>query len=226
LNEASQLYYRPLKKISIDESMAAFFGLVNFKQYMPLKPIKFGLKFFSLSDILGYCFSFWMYRGSKSPYDTDTVSIVIDHLKTLPNDKVFYLGTDNYYGSLTLIEKINREFEHIYYISTVRANRPAWLFGPLGKEVKSKTKEVKKLDTNNHAYTYRISPDKKVYAVVIEDNKIANFITNITTPTVIQGKKEKLDLQYIYNHTMQGVDITDKRLQNTIYFHIIKTSGL
>lgn len=117
LNELSRLFYKPLKFIIVDESMAAFRGRVAFLQFLPLKPIKYGLKHFTLADITGYCFSVWLYRGTKSPFKTDTVSIVTDHLKTLPTNKTFFLGTDNYYGSYKLAKSINKDFPNVKYIN-------------------------------------------------------------------------------------------------------------
>ena len=40
---ASQLYSIPLRELSINEAMIPFSGRHNFVQFMPLKPIKYGL---------------------------------------------------------------------------------------------------------------------------------------------------------------------------------------
>jgi hypothetical protein len=44
------LYYSPSTTVAVDESIIAFKGSVSFKTYNPMKPVKFGLKMFVLSD--------------------------------------------------------------------------------------------------------------------------------------------------------------------------------
>ena len=39
-------HFNPSESITIDEQMADFRGRCSFRQYMPLKPSKYGLKFF------------------------------------------------------------------------------------------------------------------------------------------------------------------------------------
>jgi hypothetical protein len=212
LNELLRKYRRPFKNVSVDESMAAFRGRVIFLQYLPLKPIKYGLKHFVLSDTHGYTYSFWLYRGSASPFATDTVSVVLNHLATLPTDKIFYLGVDNYYSSLQLAEKIVEKYPNIRFIGTVRQNRPNWLWKPISDEAEQKTKQVKKSDTNNRAFSFRTNEEKTICAVSLHDNKMVNFITNINTPHTNNQKKQVLNIQNFYNKTMQGVDISDRKI--------------
>ncbi|KAL0476376.1 hypothetical protein AKO1_004894 [Acrasis kona] len=223
VNLLFQKYYRPCNIVSVDEMMSKFLGKCGFRMFMPLKPIKFGLKYFSLADKRGYTFNFWLYRGSKSQQATDTVSIVIDHLEKLPKDKKFLLGTDNYYGSLTLMKEVIEKFSNIYYISTVRSNRPTWLFTPLAKEAKDQTKKVKNDNGRNRGYSWRSNPDGTISAITIEDNKLVNFISNFISPTVISNDKEILDAQSIYNHCMQCVDIADKKIGEYYLFPHRKT---
>ena len=46
-----------LQRLSVDESMIGFKGRLSWKQYMPMKPTKWGMKVWTLCESLtGYCF--------------------------------------------------------------------------------------------------------------------------------------------------------------------------
>ena len=56
LQEKFESLYYPPKEILIDESMIRLKGKLRFKQQMPLKPVKLGIKMFVLSESqFGYC---------------------------------------------------------------------------------------------------------------------------------------------------------------------------
>ncbi|EGG23032.1 hypothetical protein DFA_05162 [Cavenderia fasciculata] len=75
IEKNSNNHYIPSLRLSIDEYMAPYKGLVRFKQYEPDKPHKFGLKYFVLSDSNGFILTQWLYRGSD---ESTTKSVTID----------------------------------------------------------------------------------------------------------------------------------------------------
>ncbi|GFR61931.1 PiggyBac transposable element-derived protein 4-like [Elysia marginata] len=55
------------RELSVDEAMVGFKGRLSFKQYMPAKPTKWGIKVWTVSDAcLGYCLSYDVYTGKAS----------------------------------------------------------------------------------------------------------------------------------------------------------------
>ena len=55
-------YFVPHKCLAIDEAMIKFNGRLKFKQYMPSKPTKFGIKVWEICDSSnGYCLDFDVY---------------------------------------------------------------------------------------------------------------------------------------------------------------------
>ena len=46
----TKLYYTPLPNLSIDEAMVLFTGYHPDRVYMPLKPIKYGIKIYVLAE--------------------------------------------------------------------------------------------------------------------------------------------------------------------------------
>ena len=63
--------YAPDKELSIDESMIKFKGRIFFRQYLPAKPTKWGIKTFALCESnTGYGLKFMVYTG-KNTFQVD-----------------------------------------------------------------------------------------------------------------------------------------------------------
>ena len=85
-------------------------GRVGFKQYIPNKRARFGIKMFSLCDEQGYLWNSEVYTG-KSDTTSDTSShdlgksgeVVVRLIRPLLN-KGYHLYIDNYYTSPNLLE--------------------------------------------------------------------------------------------------------------------------
>ncbi|GBO32779.1 PiggyBac transposable element-derived protein 4 [Araneus ventricosus] len=57
--------YTPNQFVAIDESLVAFKGLLGWKQYIPTKRARFGLKFFQLCESeSGYIWNSIIYTGN------------------------------------------------------------------------------------------------------------------------------------------------------------------
>jgi hypothetical protein len=68
LTENMKLWWTAGQKICIDESMILYQGrAISFRQYMPAKPIKHGIKVFVLCCAMtGFLLSFEVYTGAKN----------------------------------------------------------------------------------------------------------------------------------------------------------------
>lgn len=63
--------YRPDLNISVDECLVGFRGRCPFKQYMPSKPAKYGIKIWAACDAkTSYCFNMQVYTGKHSTRKT------------------------------------------------------------------------------------------------------------------------------------------------------------
>ena len=99
----SNKYYKPEREITIDESMISFRGRCSLVQYMPAKPVKYGLKAFLLCEAkTGYVLKWRLYTGD--PMDSDqnyglTYKVLRDLCKDFQG-KGNILFTDRYYTSL------------------------------------------------------------------------------------------------------------------------------
>jgi len=99
----SNKYYKPEKEITIDESMISFRGRCSLVQYMPAKPIKYGLKAFLLCEAkIGYVFKWKLFTGDPMDCDQNyglTYKVLRDLCKKYKG-KGNILFTDRYYTSL------------------------------------------------------------------------------------------------------------------------------
>jgi hypothetical protein len=116
----------PYKNLCIDESLTLWKGRLHFKQYIPSKRHKFGIKIFALCDCeTGFIIDFIVYTGSNTTFNYQahlgvTGSIVITLLERFLN-KGHSLFVDNYYSSPILFEYLH-QYE-TGACGTVRENR-------------------------------------------------------------------------------------------------------
>ena len=105
--------YTPSRNISIEESLLLWKGCLGFKQYIPIKRARFGVKCFILCKDSGYTFKFKIYTGRENvppPAGALSVSerIVADLIEPLL-DRGYHLYIDNWYTSRSLTEFL---FDH------------------------------------------------------------------------------------------------------------------
>lgn len=118
--------------------------LTKFRQYMPAKPHKYGMKLFVLCDSNGFSYRFEVYKGAgdnkvipKTPDLGSKANVVIRLSSTIPDFKNHILYFDNFYTSLPLFVYLRSR--GIYALGTVRSNRIPKC--KLTKEVELKDKE-------------------------------------------------------------------------------------
>jgi len=72
MNRRFQEVYVPSRSIAIDEQLLLYKGKLHFKMYIPMKRSRFGIKFFTLCDKLGYTYNTECYTGKNAAEDLDT----------------------------------------------------------------------------------------------------------------------------------------------------------
>ena len=75
LNSKFMKYYELGNSLSIDEGMIKFNGLVSFKQYIKIKPVKYGVKAFLIADSFNYyCHKIIIYSGNiKNEFSENSI---------------------------------------------------------------------------------------------------------------------------------------------------------
>ena len=98
-----QTAFMPRQYVAVDESLLLWKGRLGWKQYIPKKRSRFGIKTYELCDsITGYLWNFLVYTGKTAVSAVSDLSsssqIVIDLMAGLLN-KGYCVITDNFYTS-------------------------------------------------------------------------------------------------------------------------------
>ena len=123
--------YNPNKEHSIDEAMIAFKGRLSYKQYLPAKPTKFGIKVWERADARnGFVLEFQVYTGKKPEIDgsrTSEIGLgarVVKDLTEKITGKNYHVYMDNFFTGIPLFEDLLAN--GIYACGTIRTNRKGW----------------------------------------------------------------------------------------------------
>lgn len=208
-----QTLYIPQRNISVDEQLMLHKGRLSFKQYIPKKRSRFGIKFFSLCDTTGYLWDSIIYVGKQTKQPSDELiqslgksgSIVIQLAEKLLG-KGYRLYLDNWYTSVALARYLSKNQTGI--CGTIRKNR--------GKFPASFT--TSKLERGSAVFVSK----KNIMAIRYKDRKDVYLISTLHKPEVAVTKKKKRDGTPIekftiiddYNKNMGGVDTNDGCIAN------------
>ncbi|KAG8224460.1 hypothetical protein J437_LFUL003183 [Ladona fulva] len=210
LNRNFQSQYIPDRNIAINESMPLWKGRLSFRQYLPLKASKFGIKTFELCESeSGYLWSVLVYTGKdtaiKSPYvksyTSKRATVVMKLVEPLLG-KGYTLWMDNFYNSPSLACLLkNHSTDCVGTLKLSRKDVPKVL----------KEKKLKKGETTaRHAGPVSIIKwhDKKVVTMIStyhkEDKKLV----------ISRGRQtEKPVCVLDYNKYMGVIDLEDQMLQ-------------
>ena len=129
LRDKFKAFFRPFQKVVIDESLVLFRGRVSFRQYIPSKRHRFGIKFFVLCDCeTGYVLDLIVYsatdvdipKNDPHGFSGAVVKKLMD--RYLGGNHILY--TENYYTSPALSKYL---LQHdTGSCGTVRGNRKNW----------------------------------------------------------------------------------------------------
>ena len=114
--------YHPHKEVAVDEAMIKFQGRSSLKQYMPMKPIKRGIKVWVLGDsTTGYFSKFEIYCGKGSSPEKQLGSRVVKTLTEPLKGKFHHVYFDNFFTSEQLMTEL--EVDGVYACGTARKDR-------------------------------------------------------------------------------------------------------
>ena len=138
--------YQPERDMALNESLLLWKGRLGWKQYIPTKRARFGIKSFEICESSsGYIWDFFVYIGKDKIYNPDIAvnqpigsKVIYTQVKPL-YDKEYCIYMDNFFSSLQLYEVLCQN--NTGAVGTLRANRkgvPNELRNKKLKKVKSK----------------------------------------------------------------------------------------
>ena len=202
--------YNPHQNTSIDEAMVKFRGRLSFRQYLPAKPTKYGIKVWMRADPTnGYTNEFQVYTGREGNVrETGLAARVVMDLTSRIWGRHHIVNTDNYFTSPELANQLLRQ--NTYLRGTVRSNRKGF---PLQHLHKNDVRQQGQFKTAQKGeVTACVWMDKKaIYTLSTADNP-ANIQT--TVPRKSRGGVVRQipapSIIHEYNQNMNGVDVADQ----------------
>ena len=120
-----QTKFKPIKNLSVDEGMIGFRERLSFRQYMPAKPTKYGIKVWMAADSNnGYVLNFDVYLGKEVDGCWHIYGLGYDVVTKLIRpfmNRNHHLFFDNFFTSTKLLEHL--EASDTYACGTLRCNR-------------------------------------------------------------------------------------------------------
>lgn len=117
----SKMYY-PDEYVTVDEQLVGFRGRCPFKQYIPSKPAKYGIKIWTLCDSKSsYVLNTQVYTGkekSAAPEKNQGTRVVLDLTKDLKGHNV---TIDNFFTSYNLGQELLKR--KLTMLGTIRKNK-------------------------------------------------------------------------------------------------------
>jgi len=124
-----QGYFYPSQNLSADETMVGVRGRFGSTQYTPKKPVKWGIKAFTLADAnTGYMLNILVYTGAQILDDADpqfaalpVLTQAVLHLVSPYLGEGHHVFCDWFYSSIPLVQTLAEQQTH--YTGTIVKNR-------------------------------------------------------------------------------------------------------
>ena len=210
LNDKFAAHYTPYGDVTIDESMVRFKGRLAFRQYLPAKPIKWGIKIWTLAEsFTGYMLKFQIYTGKEDNEGKGLAHrVVLDLMEGLQDTNV-RLFMDNFYTGVDLLK--NLSMRGINACGTVRTNRKGLPTDMLPKNMKVPKHEYRVAQNDNLTFCHW-QDTKPVLAISNfhdpEDTGLLNRRGGGRQQRQVRVPKMLSD----YQDNMKGVDLCDQML--------------
>lgn len=211
LQQKFQENYKPVQNLSLDEGMIPTKNRLAIKQYLPKKPVKWGIKTFMLCESeTGYICNFEVYTGKSTGLfipELGATGSVVARLTTNVQNQNYKVYTDRFYTSPSLSRYLLQK--GIHSCGTVLVNRKGF-----PKNLIRRKKDMKRGDCD-----FRCSDD--LSAVVWCDRSPLYFLSTFDEPqqmtTVKRKNKDGTVVQVqcplvVANYTkyMGGCDLNDQ----------------
>lgn len=207
-NRMSEIYY-PECKLSIDESMMLWRGRLCFRQYIPDKKHKYGIKLYELCESRGLIFQIRIhnsvrYENEHAQNMGQAAAIVQDLMESGDGymNKGHIIHADNWYNSVALAQYCTEN--STYICGTLRVNRKG---NPIAV-TKKKLSKGEMIWRHNNSLAVCKWKDKRDVLV----------ISNMHCPEIIDvrnhkgQRKKKPNIIQSYNEGMSGIDHSDQML--------------
>ncbi|XP_046666339.1 piggyBac transposable element-derived protein 4-like [Homalodisca vitripennis] len=213
LNDSFKMKKTPGEDVVIDESMIPFRGRLLFRQYLPNKTHKYGIKVLKICDTTGYTYKMKVYMGAGTGTEdnlTLAASVVMDLMRDYL-DKGHTLYVDNFYTSVDLAHMLLARNTHL--VGSVISNR-SWF--PSQKTIPGNSDD--QLNLKKGQMSCLEHPSGIVYTKWFDKREVKMMSTKHPADYVDTGKKKtrqgepilKPLVVFEYNKAKMGIDVSDQ----------------
>lgn len=226
-----QAAYTPSQYLTIDEKLEMFRGRCSFRQYMPNKPAKYGLKIHALVDArTHYLLNMEVYVGNQpeGPFIVSNKPIdIVDRLVAPVSKTNRNITMDNWYTSYELFKKLRQDHK-LTAVGTIRKNK---------RQIPNSFLNVKNREINSSLFGFQ--EDYTLVSYVPKKGKNVLLLSSLHHDDTIENGEKKLpEIIDFYNMTKGGVDVVDQLSSNynvsrpsrrwplTLFFSLLNTTGI
>ncbi|XP_072164713.1 piggyBac transposable element-derived protein 4-like [Diadema setosum] len=202
--------YNPHQNCSVDEAMIAFRGRLGFRQYIPSKPTKYGIKVWMRADpVNGYCNEFQVYVGKEKRRGRERglAARVVTELTERLRGKHHVVNMDNFFTTVDLFESLQQK--GTLARGTVRRNRRGLPHAELAEP---------RLKVQGE---FNVLQRGQLSAYAWQDKHLVNLLSSADDPTAqtTVDRKQRDGTKRVvpcpvalreYNKFMRGVDRADQ----------------
>ncbi|XP_030270458.1 piggyBac transposable element-derived protein 4-like [Sparus aurata] len=197
--------YNPGPDITVDEQLVPFRGRCPFRQYMPNKPARYGIKIWVACDSKSsYAWKMQVYTGKPTAGGSEKnqgMRVVLDVTEGLTGGNKT-VTCDNFFTSYELGQRLLER--DIAMVGMVRRNKPELPLALL-------TSKNRQVFSSKFAFT----PDTTLVSYMAKENKNVLLMSTLHTEApddVVAGRRKdgKLAIILDYNSYKGGVDNLDK----------------
>ena len=196
--------YNPGQELSVDEAMIPFKGRLHFRQYMPQKPVKFGIKVWELCDSeTGYCSSFEVYTGKQTAPTPTRVQYglgydIVWRLSQRYHNQNRHIYIDQFFNSVPLVFNLAQ-------VNTL-------VCGTINKNRRGLPPDVKTARLRRRGDLLQVQKGT-VMATVFRDKKTLLLLSSNQNPGTVMVGNPPVPRPIVinnYNTFMGGVDKSDQ----------------
>jgi hypothetical protein len=196
-------YYKPGESVTIDETLVPFRGRCAFRQYMPLKPARYGLKFFlAVCSETRYIWGIIPYLGKEGKEVTKNLGAKVALMLT---ENIAGTGrnicTDNFYTSLELCRSL--KLRSLSLVGTMRKHR---------REVPPCALVSRGRDVGECQFFYK--KEATLLSFVPRKNKVCLILSSMHLNKGVVEENGKSEMNNYYNCCKGGVDTVDKLISH------------
>lgn len=219
--------------VTIDEKLEGFRGKCPFRQYIPSKPGKYGIKIFALADSRTfYSSNLEVYTGKQpeGPYNmNNSADAVVERLISRISGSGTNVTVDNWFNSVPPATRLLKD-HNLTLLGTVRKNKKE-----LPPEfVQTKNRQI-------HSSLFGFNGDITLVSHVPKKGKVVLLLSTMHHDDKIDestGEQKKPDMITSYNTFKGGVNTVDhmcatydvsrnsRRWPLTVFFSLLNIAGI